>query len=121
GWTHEQDNSKVVRRDGKTEQVLVREFGFNDYTRDSTFDFTPAYQYWDETADYWARVRQIWVRHFRQGGVVVATGVDGLAVIEGLFELADRVREGAVVEAAEIERIFTEFVRPIEVANVAAH
>jgi len=119
GWTHEQDNSKVVRLDGETQQVLVREFGFNNYKDTSNFDFTPAYEYWDETADYWARVRETWSRHFEEGGVVVATDVDGLPVIEGLFELADRVREGAVVEAAEIDRIFTDYVRPIEIANVA--
>jgi len=120
GWTHEQDNSKVVRIDGNTETVLVREFGFNNYKRDSTFDFTPAYEYWDETADYWARVRQTWARHFREGGVVVATDVDGLPVIEGLFELADQVREGTPTGQASIDRIFADYVRPIETTNVAA-
>ncbi|HKL54246.1 MAG TPA: DUF6607 family protein [Wenzhouxiangellaceae bacterium] len=120
GWTHEQDNSKVVRLDGKTEQVLVREFGFNNYKDTSDFDFTPAYEYWDQTAEYWATVRKTWQKHFETGGVVVATDVDGLPVIEGLFELADRVREGRVIGASEIDRIFADYVRPIEVANVAA-
>jgi len=120
GWTHEQDNSKVVRVDGRTEQVLVREFGFNNYKRNPDFDFTPAYEYWDETAEYWARVRWTWQRHFETGGVVLATEVDGMPVIEGLFELADRVREGTSADAADIDRVFTEYVRPIETANVAA-
>ena len=119
GWTHEQDNSKVVRVGGNTETVLVREFGFNNYKNTSDFDFTPAYEYWDRTDGYWATVRKTWQKHFETGGVVVATGVDGLPVIEGLFELADRVREGGSIEVDEIDRVFADYVRPIEVANVA--
>lgn len=120
GWTHEQDNSKVVRSDGKTEAVLVREFGFNDYRHNTEFDFTPAYEYWDQTSGYWAMVRNTWQRHFDTGGVVVATDVDGLPVIEGLFELADQVREGNPANEVDIDRVFTAYVRPIETANVAS-
>jgi hypothetical protein len=121
GWTHEQDNSKVVRVDGQTEEVLVREFGFNDYQRNPDFDFTPAYAYWDETSGYWAKVRRTWQQHFEMGaGVVVDTQVDGMPVIEGLFDLADQVREGGDAEEADIDRVFAEYVRPVEATNVAA-
>jgi len=121
GWTHEQDNSKVVRVDGETKEVLVREFGFNNYRRNPDFDFTPAYEYWDETNEYWARVRRTWQQHFETGaGVVVATEVDGTPVIEGLFDLADRVREGGDAGESDIDRVFAEYVRPAETANVAA-
>jgi len=119
GWTHEQDNSKVVRVDGRTEQVLVREFGFNNYVRNPDFDFTAAYEYWDATAEYWARVRETWQRHFDNGGVVLATDVDGMPVIEGLFELADEVREGQAADAAAINAVFDEYVRPIETGALA--
>ena len=119
GWTHEQDNSKVVRVDGETEQVLVREFGFNDYERDPDFDFGPAYEYWDQTADYWARVRAAWQRHFEAGGVVLATEVDGMPVIEGLTELADQVREGRPVNDVSLDGVFEQYVRPVERAALA--
>lgn len=120
GWTHEQDNSKVVRENGHTQQVLVREFGFNNYKRNSSFDFAPAYEYWDRTATYWAKIRSTWQQQFDAGGVVVATDVDGLPVIEGLFELAERVRDGGDIDSAEIEQIFSDYVRPIGTSNVAA-
>jgi len=119
GWTHEQDNSKVVRVDGRTERVLVREFGFNNYVRNPEFDFSAAYEYWDATADYWARVRQTWQRHFDKGGVVLATDVDGMPVIDGLFKLADAVREGQAAAAADINAVFDEFVRPIGTSALA--
>jgi len=51
--------------------------------------------------------------------VILATGVDGLPVIEGLFELADQVRERTPTEQANIDRIFADYVRVIEITNVA--
>ncbi len=121
GWTHEQDNSKVVRVDGRTKKVLVREFGFNDYVRNPDFDFTPAYDYWDETSEYWARVRQTWQDHIDAGGLALATGVDGMPIIEGLFDLADQVRSGTRLSDVNIEQIFREFVRPVGQISVAGH
>ncbi len=59
GWTHEQDNSKVILRDGEPRE-LVREHGINTYYRtDLEGDFAAA-DYWEATADYWADVREAW-------------------------------------------------------------
>jgi len=110
GWTHEQDNSKVVRRNGRTERVIVREFGFNDYRRNADFDFSAAYAYWDRTSAYWARVRATWQRHFESGGVILNTAVDGMPVINGLFELAEQVENGASAESVDIDRVFLDYV-----------
>jgi len=112
GWTHEQDNSKVVRENGKTRAVIVREFGFNDYRHQDEVDFTPAYEYWDRTADYWARVRAVWREHFEAGGVHLATGIDGMPIIEGLFELAENHKPGQPVADQAIRSVFSEYVRP---------
>jgi len=113
GWTHEQDNSKVVRVDGETREVLVREFGFNNYIRTDRTDFTAAYDYWDDTAEYWATVREAWTRMLDNGGVVLDTDVDGMPVIDGLFELADATREGTDVDPEQIDAVFDAYVIPI--------
>jgi len=112
GWTHEQDNSKVVRVDGTTQTVLVREFGFNNYRRTDTIDFTPAYTYWQETEDYWAMVRATWQKHFDTGGIVLATDVDGMPIIEGLFELADQSSTANGPGQGEIDKVFSAYVHP---------
>jgi len=114
GWTHEQDNSKVVRVDGRTEAVLVREFGFNNYIRTDETDFSAAYHYWNETADYWADVRRTWQNHFDSGGVVLATDVDGMPIIDGLFELADQARADDAPSQADINDVFDRYVVPME-------
>jgi len=114
GWTHEQDNSKVVRADGETREVLVREFGFNHYRRNPEFDFSPAYSYWDDTREYWARVRETWQRHFDAGGVYLDTPLSGQPVIDGLRELAEAAREGQRPDAAAIRAVFDAHVREVD-------
>jgi len=114
GWTHEQDNSKVVRVNGQTEQVLVREFGFNNYVTTDEVDFGLAYEYWEQTQEYWAVVRDIWQRHFDGGGVVLNTEIDGMPIIDGLFELADEVRAGESAEEDAIQAVFDSWVQPLE-------
>jgi hypothetical protein len=90
GWTHEQDNTKVLRDGPRTEATLVREAGFNDYRNIQGFDFSPAYDYWERTSDYWAQVRDAWSRRLVPGGTLVLnTSVDGMAIIGGTFAQAD--------------------------------
>ncbi len=59
GWTHEQDNSKLILRDG-TPRELVREHGINTYRRTELTGVENAHRYWAATADYWADVRAAW-------------------------------------------------------------
>lgn len=59
GWTHEQDNSKLVLRNGE-ERELVREHGINTYRRYDLEGDHAAQTYWDGTQDYWADVRAVW-------------------------------------------------------------
>lgn len=94
GWTHEQDNTKVLRDGRRTEATLVREAGFNDYRNIEGFDFGPAYDYWERTADYWAQVREAWSQRLVPGNTLVMnTTVDGMAVIGGTFAQADAAGE----------------------------
>jgi hypothetical protein len=113
GWTHEQDNSKVLRINGETESVLVREFGFNNYIRTSDTDFSAAYEYWDETKGYWAKVRQTWDDHFSAGGVILATDIDGMPIIDGLFALADQARDDQAPGQSDIDAVFNDYVVPM--------
>jgi len=113
GWTHEQDNSKVVRDGERTVEVLVREFGFNHYRRTSEVDFTPVYNYWDETRQYWAQVRDTWSSLFSNGGVRLTMAVDEEDLIEALFDGAEAVREGDKGHDDLIEPAFRDYVVPL--------
>jgi len=114
GWTHEQDNTKVVRRaDGSTERTIAREFGFNDYQKDTDVDFKPARDYWNATKDYWAKVRARWDERLADPrGLHLKTKVDGMAMIIPLFTQAGEVEEGKAVDDAEIDAVFARWVEP---------
>lgn len=118
GWTHEQDNLKTVRTpEGAVERRLVREFGFNDYRRDDSVDFSPALDYWQATSGYWARVRARWDALLLQPpGLHLKTEVDGMALIVPLFEQAQRVQDGGEVSDAEIDAVFSRYVEPASAA-----
>lgn len=113
GWTHEQDNSKVRRQGERTDAVLVREFGFNDYRRVEGRDFSAAYRYWHDTRAYWQAVRERWQRLIDHGGLRLDTAVDGMPIITGLFELADQARNTGTIEPARIDAIFARHVEPL--------
>jgi hypothetical protein len=111
GWTHEQDNTKTVREGEFTREILVREFGFNEYRRIAGFDFAPAYEYWNATKEYWSRVRREWdARLAGSKGLSLRTKVDGVALIEPMFEQAESVRAGQDVTDAEISALFGRWV-----------
>ncbi len=61
GWVHEQDNTKLVLKDGEP-HALVREIGVNTYKKFDDFEIAVGDDYWSATEDYWAAVRAEWMR-----------------------------------------------------------
>ncbi len=121
GWTHEQFNTKVLRKPDGTQVELAREFGFNDYQRTTDVDFKPAYRYWDATRSYWSTVRAQWARFLDQPpGLHMKTKIDGMAMIMPLFEQADRVEKGEHVDDGEIAKVFAKWVEPLAADKRAA-
>lgn len=113
GWTHEQFNTKVLRKPDGTQMELAREFGFNDYQKTTEVDFKPAYKYWAATKDYWARVRDRWDAFLDKApGVHLKTKIDGMAMIIPLFTQAGELEEGKKVADKDIDKVFAEWVEP---------
>ena len=110
GWTHEQDNTKTIRDGRKSAETLVREFGFNDYRSIEGFDFEPARDYWAQTGEYWASVRDAWGRRLAPGNtLVLTTEVDGMPLISGTFaQAANADTTTAEEERAAIEALLSE-------------
>lgn len=111
GWTHEQFNTKVLRKPDGSREELAREFGFNDYVKTQEVDFKPAYTYWNATQGYWAKVRERWQRYLGQApGVRLKTPVDGMAMIVPLFEQAGKLEAGKQVADRDIDAVFAKWV-----------
>jgi hypothetical protein len=99
GWTHEQDNTKVVRRDGR-DRSLVREFGFNDYRLVAGHDFSPARRYWDETAPFWAAVRARWDRMLAAPALRLAYPASEEAFLNEVLARAEDFRKDRDLDSA---------------------
>lgn len=111
GWTHEQFNTKVLRKPDGSQVELAREFGFNDYQKTTDVDFKPAYTYWDATRGYWAKVRQRWDAFLGKApGVHLKTKIDGMAMIIPLFEQAGGLEQGKAVTDEQIDAVFAKWV-----------
>lgn len=120
GWTHEQFNTKVLRRPDGSQVELAREFGFNDYLKTTEIDFKPARDYWQATAGYWAKVRAHWNGFLAQApGVRLKTKVDGMAMIIPLFTQAGDVQAGKPVADAAIAKVFADWVEPAPTKRAA--
>lgn len=113
GWVHEQDNTKLILS-GAEPTALVREIGVNTYRHSDEFDPTPAIEYWEATADYWAFIRGEWEN--------IATGNKSFAIdlfgetdemYGPLLTIADDIQSGkSSVEdvQAEVRSIFADYV-----------
>ncbi|RZZ86288.1 DUF6607 family protein [Pseudoxanthomonas winnipegensis] len=111
GWSHEQFNTKVLRRPDGRQVEIAREFGFDDYRRDSQVDFAPAYAYWKATSDCWAGVRARWAGFLNAPpGLHLKTKLDGMAMVMPLFEQADTLVHGGKVKAADTDAVFARYV-----------
>ncbi len=116
GWTHEQDNTKVLRQEDKPATTLVREFGFNDYRTIQGYDFSPATDYWKKTSDYWSRVRSEWeTRMADSQSLSLKTEVDGMPIIVATFGQAQSLIDASEDEVnedqqrADIESVLNEW------------
>ena len=102
------------------ERTIAREFGFNDYIRTDELNFKPAYDYWNATKDYWAKVRARWdARLADPRGLHLKTKVDGMAMIIPLFTQAEEQQAGKSVTDAQIDAVFTDWVEPAPAAAPA--
>ena len=114
GWTHEQDNIKLVL--AGTPQALVREIGVNTYIADGNFDVSVATEYWDATADYWAHVRAEWAAiaaEYPQFAISLQGETE--AMYMPLLDLAGDVADGEKsieVASDEARTVIREYVTP---------
>ena len=90
GWVHEQDNRKVVSREGEPVHTLCHEFGLNTYTRSESPDAEAALAWWRENGGFWDTVRGFWIESGEKAPTSFAysTHEDG----EGLSKLLERMQ-----------------------------
>ncbi|MEO9512665.1 MAG: DUF6607 family protein [Flavobacteriaceae bacterium] len=77
GWVHEQDNDKIIRKDGAEDLLLAQEKGMNTYTRVDDEKCQLALDWWADHSDFWSDVRISWDEVYnREGNLSLAKKVD---------------------------------------------
>lgn len=97
GWVHEQENLKRISASrSEPAHYLAKELGFNRYRRIKDFDFSAGDTYWQNTASYWALVRQALDDMVRQnnGNLQLKPRVNGKPLFVPLFDYARSLNEG---------------------------
>lgn len=96
GWVHEQDNYKLVLRDGER-HVLCRETGLNTYDHIDVAKADAARGYWSRTREFWKQVRSAWDGILVPGATVaLQSEIDDKPLWKSMFELATEFGEGGL-------------------------
>lgn len=93
GWTHEQDNTKIIRT-AEGDKVLAQEKGFNTYKLQDDSKCQAGIDWWKKNEEYWALVRKQWDRIYKLNqGVNLAIKIENKTLWQELFAIG-RENEG---------------------------
>ena len=102
GWIHDQDNAKIIRKDGAEDIVLAKEKGYNTYVKVPDERCKAAANWWVEHYDKWATVRSKWDEVFaRNADLALKEKVDNKVLFKHLFneEMVEKEAISAIIEA----------------------
>lgn len=105
GWVHEQDNQKIIRREGN-DKLLVEEKGINTYKRVDDSRCIAAKRYWENNKTFWTKVRSAWEDYTATHSIIeLKTEVGGKALHDYLFDMAKDYAAGKIKPADIDSRI----------------
>lgn len=111
GWVHEQDNLKLLRKEGKDE-LIAEEKGYNKYYKIDDKHCAAAADWWSKHGDYWRLVRKAWTAIFDRGNdIQLSAEKQDKRLWQALFELQDEV--GNLTQTAP-EELYAQIMATIE-------
>ena len=107
GWVHEQNNSKVTKKNF----ILAREIGLARYQRIKNFDWSAGEIYWKKTEEFWREVREVWTREIENSKKIkVSQNTNDDILFIRLFELAEEYKNGNLQSLSKIDAIINEHI-----------
>lgn len=87
GWIHDQDNTKLLREDGKDDVVIAEEKGHNTYVKVDDSKCKAAQKYWKENHEKWAVVRHKWDEVFaRDKDLILKDKIDNKVLFKYILD-----------------------------------
>ena len=88
GWSHDQDNDKLIREVNKEDIVLAQEKGYNTYKKVENERCIAAQVFWKDNKEMWALVRKHWNTIFSmRQNIQLKNKVEGKRLYQYLFAL----------------------------------
>ena len=116
GWVHEQDNDKMIRKDGKNDVLLAQEKGYNTYVKVADEKCKAATEWWAKHQDFWAKARAAWDEVYnREGDLTLLKKVDEQPLFMHFYKL-----EAANANKKEILQLIEKFITDKKVTTNAA-
>ncbi|WP_308993657.1 DUF6607 family protein [Mariniflexile litorale] len=86
GWIHDQDNDKVIRKEGMNDVILAQEKGLNIYTKVDDNKCKVAQDWWKTNHEPWKLVRNKWETIFnKKANLSLEEKVEDKALYTHLF------------------------------------
>lgn len=87
GWIHDQDNTKMLRQNGKDDVIIAEEKGHNTYVKVDDSKCKAAQEYWKENHEKWALVRHKWNEVFaRDKDLILEDKVDNKVLFKYILD-----------------------------------
>lgn len=87
GWIHDQDNKKIMRKDGQDDVVIAEEKGHNTYTKVDDSKCKAGQEYWKKNNKKWAVVRAKWEEVFaRDKDLILEEKVDNKVMFKYILD-----------------------------------
>ena len=88
GWSHDQDNDKLIREVDKKDIILAQEKGYNKYKKVKNERCMAAQVFWKDNKEMWALVRKEWNTIFSlRQNIQLKNKVEGKRLYQYLFAL----------------------------------
>ena len=107
GWIHDQDNEKIVRKEGAEDIIIAKEKGYNVYKKVADSRCKAAQDWWKEHEDKWATVRKKWNTVFaKKENLALKDKVDNKVLFKFLFdeEVKDKKEINRIIDSFVIEK-----------------
>ena len=87
GWIHDQDNKKIIRKDG-SDTVIAEEKGVNTYNQVDSSRCQAAIDWWEENSELWKKIRASFNELYKKNkDIHLKVKVDDKRMYEQLFSL----------------------------------
>ncbi len=120
GWVHEQDNKKLVRKDGVSDSYLAEEKGFNIYKKTDDSKCKQAAAYWEKHKQFWVTVRQAWQDVLKEKAAVrLVPEADGLLLYQQ-FDTLEKESLSAVQLKEKVKVLLGKYIDKTDTRQVAS-